>query len=73
MCYRTGKYTACRRARASVSPDILQAEAVKGLKSSTVPVDGGPGEKRVYVAACNCCGLKGKVFSATSFCNVSSA
>ena len=30
-CYRTGTYTVYRRARASFSPDILQAGAVKGL------------------------------------------
>ena len=30
-CYRTGKYTVCRRVRASFSPEILQAGAVKGL------------------------------------------
>ena len=30
-CYRTGKYTDCRRVRASFSPEILQAWAVKGL------------------------------------------
>ena len=29
--YRTGKYTVCRRVRASFSPEILQAGAVKGL------------------------------------------
>ena len=28
-----GKYTLCRRVRASFSPEILQAVAVKGLKS----------------------------------------
>ena len=31
MCYRTGKYTVCRRVRASFSPEILQAGEVKGL------------------------------------------
>ena len=31
MGYRTGKYTVCRRFRASFRPDILQAGAVKGL------------------------------------------
>ena len=31
MCYRTGKYTVCRRVRASFSPEILQARAVMGL------------------------------------------
>ena len=30
-CYRTGKYTVCRRVRASFSPEILQAGTVKGL------------------------------------------
>ena len=33
MCYRIGRYTVCWRVPASVSPEILQAEAVKGLKS----------------------------------------
>ena len=32
MGYRTGKYTVCRRVRASFSLEILQAVAVKGLK-----------------------------------------
>ena len=32
MCYRTAKYTICRRVRATFSPEILQAGAVKGLK-----------------------------------------
>ena len=31
MCYRTGKYTICRRVRAFFSPEVLQAGAVKGL------------------------------------------
>ena len=31
MCYRTGKYAACRRVRASFSTEILQAWTVKGL------------------------------------------
>ena len=31
MCYRTEKCTVCRRVRASFSPEILQAGAVKGL------------------------------------------
>ena len=31
-CYRTGKYIVCKRVRASFSPDILQAGAVKGLR-----------------------------------------
>ena len=29
---RTGKYTVCRHLRASISPEILRAAAVKGLK-----------------------------------------
>ena len=29
-CYRTRKYTVCRRVRSSFSPEILQAGAVKG-------------------------------------------
>ena len=29
-CYRTGKYTVCRRVRASFSPEIVQAGAVEG-------------------------------------------
>ena len=32
MCYRTEEYTVCKRVRASFSPEILQAGAVKGLK-----------------------------------------
>ena len=35
-CYRTGKYTACRRVRASFSPEIVQAGAVKGLRETAV-------------------------------------
>ena len=31
MCYRTGKYTVCRRVPASFSPEMLQAGAVEGL------------------------------------------
>ena len=31
-CYRTGKYTVCRRVLSSLSPEILQAGTVKGLK-----------------------------------------
>ena len=31
MCYKTRKYTVCRRICASFSPEILQAGAVKGL------------------------------------------
>jgi len=30
-CYRTGKYNVCRHVCAAFSPEILQAEAVKGL------------------------------------------
>ena len=30
-CHRTGKYTVCRRVCASLSPESLQAGAVKGL------------------------------------------
>ena len=30
-CYRTGKYTGCRRVHASFSPEIVQAGVVKGL------------------------------------------
>ena len=30
-CYRTGKYTVCRRVPASFSPETLQAGAAKGL------------------------------------------
>ena len=32
-CHRTGKCTICRRVRASFSPEVLQAGAVKGLKA----------------------------------------
>ena len=35
-CYRTGKYTVCRRVRASFSPEILPIVAVKGLISTEV-------------------------------------
>ena len=38
MCYRTGKYTVCRRVRAAFSPEILQAVAVKKLKWPNLPV-----------------------------------
>ena len=31
MCYKTEKYTVCKCVRASFSPDILHAGAVKGL------------------------------------------
>ena len=34
MCYKTKYYAVCRRVRAFFSPEILQAEAVKGLKTS---------------------------------------
>ena len=30
-CYRTGKYTVCKRVSASFSPEILQAGALRGL------------------------------------------
>ena len=30
-CYRTGKHSVCRHVSASLSPEILQAWAVKGL------------------------------------------
>ena len=30
-CYRTRKYTVCRRVHATFSPDVLQAVKVKGL------------------------------------------
>ena len=33
-CYRIGKYTVYRRVRASFSPEMLQAGAVKGLNCS---------------------------------------
>ena len=36
MCCGTGKQTVCRRVRASFSPDILQAGAVKGLKGNEI-------------------------------------
>ena len=32
MCYRTETYTVCRRVRASFSPEILHAGAMKGLR-----------------------------------------
>ena len=35
-CYRTGKYTVYRRFRASFSPEILQAGALKGLKMALI-------------------------------------
>ena len=41
MCYRTGKYTVCRRVRTYFSPELLQAGAVKGLihcKSPSIAV-----------------------------------
>ena len=34
--YRTGKYTVCRRIHASLSPEILQAGALKGLGNTEV-------------------------------------
>ena len=36
MCYRTGKNAVCRRVRASFSPEIVQAEAVKGVGASSM-------------------------------------
>ena len=44
-CYRTGKYTVCRRVRASFSPDILQAGAVKG---SRIPSTGSHAVVRTH-------------------------
>ena len=39
MCYRTETYTVCKRVRASFSPEMLQAGAVKGLKLlSSLPI-----------------------------------
>ena len=37
-CYRTGKYTVCRRVRATFCPEILEAAAVKGLKQRDVRI-----------------------------------
>ena len=37
MCYRTETYTVCKRVRASLRPDILQAWAVKALRTSIHP------------------------------------
>ena len=36
VCYRSGKYTVCRRVRAPFSPETLQAGAVKGLINYTL-------------------------------------
>ena len=38
MCYRTGKYTVCRRAQASFSLEVLHAGAVKGLNIPYVKI-----------------------------------
>ena len=38
MRYRTGKYTVCRRVRATFSPETFQAAAVKGLKQCDVRI-----------------------------------
>ena len=38
MCYRTGKYTVWRQVRASFSPEILHAGAVKGLNIPYVKI-----------------------------------
>ena len=43
-CYRTEKYTVCRRVRASISLDILQAAAVKGLIDEIYPAIERTGE-----------------------------
>jgi len=37
-CYRTGKYTVCRRVRTSFGQEILQAGAMKGLADIQRPV-----------------------------------
>ena len=42
MCYRTGKYTVCRRGCASFSLEILQAGAVKGLNTRYINSTGDP-------------------------------
>ena len=36
MCYRAERYSVCRRIRASFSPEILQAGAVKGLSRCVI-------------------------------------
>ena len=41
MCYRTGKYTVCRRVCASFTPDILQAGEVNGLNTKYINSTGG--------------------------------
>ena len=46
MCYRTGKGTVWRRVRASFSPEMLQAGAVKGLTSTETIRLIRDGEKR---------------------------
>ena len=42
MCYRTGKYTVCRRVCAYFSLAILQAGAVKGLNTRYINSTGDP-------------------------------
>ena len=49
MCYRTGKYTAGRRVRASLSPETVQAGAVKELKSRQEFVYAREGEMLISV------------------------
>ena len=36
MCYRAGKNTVCRGVRASFSPEVLQAGAVKGFNTGSL-------------------------------------
>ena len=38
MCYKTGKYTACRRVSESFSPEILQVGAVRGLSMEEIQI-----------------------------------
>ena len=48
MCYRTRRNIVCRRVRASFSPEILQAGAVKGLISeSALPYSRGTRKEQV--------------------------
>ena len=47
-CHRTGKYTVCRRVRASFSPEILQAVAVKELMKLMFPIDRLYQRKLIY-------------------------
>ena len=42
MCYRTGKYTVCRRVRVSFSPEILHAGTVKGKRGTEAKTHVGP-------------------------------